>query len=140
MPKGQREAKVARPMFVKSSRASQAFIDWNESHTWYEGADEKPLSKTIFAQVKGRLLSKKSNKAQAEKEFERAIEIATEYELWLAAALVLRDMLVHVHTSGSRNTSTQKRLGGILRKLKGPANMLTDLLGNQLDATKLMLL
>ena len=127
-------------LLLTSVVAQQAFIDWNESHTFLEGADQKPLSRTIFAQVKGRVLSKQANKVQAEQEFERAIEIATEYELWLAAALVLRDVLTHVHTSGSRNASTQKRLGAILRKLKGPDALLTNLLGSQFDTTKLMLL
>ena len=104
------------------------------------GGDYKTTSKISGLCLKGRILAAQGRKDQAEAAFEAAIEQAEAHQLNLMIALALRDIQKCVFTSGPRNRAIRSRLGAVLRKLKGPADKLSILLGDGLDATQLMLL
>ena len=104
------------------------------------GGDHKTTSHVSGLCLKGRVLAAQGRKEQAEAMIEAAIEKAEAFELNLMVALALRDLCCCVLTSGPRNRASRSRLGAVLRKLKGPADKLTALLGEGLDATQLMLM
>jgi hypothetical protein len=47
---------------------------------------------------------------------------------------------LHGFTDGVTSAWRSRRLGACLRKLRGPSDMLTTLLGGDLDADKLMMM
>eukprot|EP01045_Picozoa_sp_COSAG04_P016770 COSAG04_NODE_1430_length_6798_cov_9.576205_3_plen_331_part_00 len=103
------------------------------------GGDPKPTSHILGYCVKGRVLARRGQPQAAGAAFEEAVSQSEKYELWLLAAFALRDLKLYVLDGMGHGDHGSRRLGAVLRRLKGPASSLSALLDG-LDAGELMAL
>ena len=92
------------------------------------GGDYKPSSHILGHCVKGRVLARRGQQQAAGAAFEEAVSQSEKYELWLLAAFALRDLKLCVLDGMGHGDHGSRRLGAVLRRLKGPASMLSELL------------
>ena len=103
------------------------------------GGDPKPTSHILGYCVKGRVLARRGQPQAAGAAFEEAVSQSEKYGLWLLAAFALRDLKLCVLDGMGHGDHGSRRLGAVLRRLKGPASSLSELLDG-LDAGELMAL
>eukprot|EP01046_Picozoa_sp_COSAG06_P090224 COSAG06_NODE_36564_length_445_cov_1.329480_1_plen_147_part_11 len=92
-------------------------------------------SRVALIDLKGRVLAALGRTAEAGSVLEAAAEEAHRYGIWLYEALALRDLKLCVLDEMSHGDHGSRRLGAVLRLLKGPAVKLTPLLSS-LDAAE----
>ena len=96
----------------------------------------QPTTHCVAHMVCGRLSARLGRTADAVAAFEAAVEQAHQYGLRLLEAFALRDLKTCVADQGEEPA---RRLGAVLRLLKGPPELLAPLL-NGLDTAELMAL
>ena len=97
-----------------------------------------PILRTLALTLQGRAFVAlgRQNLEVAAQKLEAAAKLACDTEMWMCEAIALRDLKLLVLDKIGHADHASRRLGAALRKLTGPAEMLTPLLG--LDCTKLM--
>ena len=103
------------------------------------GGDHKASAHILGNCVKGRVLQRQGQTAEAACAFEAAVDQAEKVGMPLLCAFALRDLKLFVLDEVGHGEHGSKRLGAVLRGLKDPAEMFTPLLGG-LDAAELMAL
>jgi hypothetical protein len=89
-----------------------------------------PVSRVLLQSIQGRALAALGRNTEAGIALEAAAAEAHRFGLWLYEAFALRDLKLLVLDQMSRSESDHgsRRLGAVLRLLKGPADALTPLL------------
>ena len=103
------------------------------------GGDHKASSHILGNCVKGRVLQRQHQTAEAAAAFEAAVDQAEKVRMPLLAVFALRDLKLLVLDELANGEQGSKRLGAVLRGLKDPAEMFTPLLDG-LDACELVAL
>ena len=98
-----------------------------------------PISRVQHSLLKGRVLAALGRKAEAAETLERTAEEAHRYGIRMCEVFALRDLKLGVLDDLGHGEHASRRLGAVLRLLKGPAEKLTELLKG-LDAGALMAL
>eukprot|EP01045_Picozoa_sp_COSAG04_P037688 COSAG04_NODE_9746_length_835_cov_1.300272_1_plen_82_part_10 len=80
-----------------------------------------PVSRVLFQSIRGRALATLGQMAEANAAFEEAAEEAHRVGLWLFQAYALRDLKLLVLDAMGHGDHGSRRLGEVLRLLKGPA-------------------
>jgi hypothetical protein len=118
---------------------AMGYVGFIHTVEWYKGGDCRPTSQIMAHCIKGRILARRKQMKDANAAFEAAFVQAESLELWLLAAFALRDLKLLVLDSIGHGDHGSRRLGDVLRHLKGPADRLTELLGG-LSVTELVAL
>jgi hypothetical protein len=98
-----------------------------------------PISRVQHSLLKGRVLAALGRKAEAAETLEGTAEEAHRYGIRMCEVFALRDLKLGVLDDLGHGEHASRRLGAVLRLLKGPAEKLTELLKG-LDAGALMAL
>ena len=101
-------------------------------------SDRRPTTQALGHSLRGRVLASQGKAAEAEAAFEEAVEAAHSKDLWLFEMFALRDLKKHVLDADGRSDEGNRRLKGVLQKMKGPPAELTKLLGGGLDAEEIL--
>jgi tetratricopeptide (TPR) repeat protein len=123
-----------KPAAVGTERESKADT---ESKVIDPTMDWRPMTHAHGNSVRGRMLAKQGQKAEAEAAFETAIEVSHRTGLRLFEMFALRDLKKHILDADGRGEEGTKRLKAVLQEMKGPASELTKLLGGGLDAEEI---
>ena len=102
-----------------------------------KAGSQAPTVHAIAGATKGRCLSALGRTADAGLAFEAAAEEAHRFGWWLYEVHALRDLKLCVLDGIGHGDHGSRRLGAVLRLLKGPADKLTPMLKG-LDAAELM--
>jgi hypothetical protein len=92
------------------------------------GGDWRPSSHILAHLIKGRVMARRDQMRTASAAFEAAFAQAEQLELWLLAAFALRDLKVCILDGMGHGMHGSRRLGVVLRRLKGPSERLSELL------------
>ena len=98
-----------------------------------------PCTRTLAQGMQGRALAALGRGVEAAESLESAAALANRYKLWLYELHALRDLKLLVLDGMGHGEHGARRLGAVLRRLKGPAGTLTPMLKG-LDAAELMAL
>ena len=96
-----------------------------------------PSTRTLAMMMQGRSYAALGRLVDASAAFEAAVSEACCYELWLFEAFALRDLKLHVLDQMGHSVHGSRRLGASLRKLMGPADLLTPMMKG-MDADELI--
>lgn len=116
------------------------YVDFIHTVEWCKGGDCRPSSHIMAHCIKGRILARREQIKDANAAFEAAFVQAESLELWLLAVFALRDLKLLVLDSIGHGDHGSRRLGDVLRRLKGSAERLTELLGGGLNVAELIAL
>jgi hypothetical protein len=100
--------------------------------------DLRPTTHSRAHALRGRMLAKLGKTADAEAEFEKAVEIAHRTGIRLYEMFALRDLKKCILDGDGRGEEGTQRLKAVLKEMKGPPAELTKLLGGGLDAEAIM--
>ena len=102
-----------------------------------KGGGYLPATQILAHSVRGRALAALGEQMDAARELEAAVEMAHQYSYRLWEAFALRDLKLLVLDQMGHGDHGSRRLGAVLRLLKGPAELLTPMMKG-LDAEELM--
>ena len=100
--------------------------------------DMRPTTHARGHALRGRILAAQGKRAEAEKAFEKAVEVSRRTGLRLLELFALRDLKTHVLDHDGRSQDGIQRLKTLLGEMKGPPAELTKLLGEGLDADAIL--
>ncbi len=124
--------------FEEYERALQ-YIDAAVSTDFKRAGTILPFSTVSNGILRGRILASLGRTAEAGSVLEEAFEQASRYGMWFLEMQATRDLKLSVLDKMGHADHGSRRLGAALRKLKGPADQLTQFLRG-LDAPVLMAL
>ena len=124
--------------FEEYERALQ-YIDAAVSTDFKRAGTILPFSTVSNGILRGRILASLGRTAEAGSVLEEAFEQASRYGMWFLEMQATRDLKLDVLDKMGHADHGSRRLGAALRKLKGPADQLTQFLRG-LDAPALMAL
>ena len=107
-----------------------------ENDLLHSGTDI-PHARVSAYMVQGRSHAALGDTVASAVAFEAAVELAHKYGLWLLEALALKDFKICVLDGLGHDEHGARRLGAVLRLLKGPAELLSPMMDG-LDAAELM--
>jgi len=104
-----------------------------------KGGTSIPMTRILLMTLQANALAALGRKGKAGAVFEAAADEAHRAGMFLYEAFALRDLKVNVLDGMGHGEHGSRRVGAVLRRLTGPAELLTGLLGG-LDAAELMAL
>ena len=113
------------------------YVDAALSPDLTKGGTRFAISRVDSHMLRGRVLAALGRTAEAGVALETAAEEAKQHGLRLYEAFALRDLKLHVLDHAGHSDHGSRRLGAVLRQLKGPASKLTPLMQG-LDAAELI--
>jgi len=115
------------------------YVDAALSTDLPRGGTQMPIARAVFTVLRGRVLAYLGRSAEAASVLEAAAEMARTVGARLYELYAVRDLKLLVLDPMGHGDHGSRRLGAILRQLKGPMDKLTSLLKG-LDAGELMTL
>eukprot|EP01046_Picozoa_sp_COSAG06_P060468 COSAG06_NODE_12876_length_1317_cov_1.468801_1_plen_402_part_10 len=119
---------------------SLEYIDAGLSTDLLKAGTPLPMSRAVFSVLRGRVLASAGRRAEAGGALEAAAAAASGLGMWVTEAQALLELKLCVLDHIGHSEHGSRRLGAALRKLKGPAAKLSQLLKGGLDAAELMAL
>ena len=101
-------------------------------------ADMRPTTHVQAYALQGRVMASKGAMEDAERAFTSAISCAHSHGLRLLEMFALRDLKKCVLDDDGRGEDGARRLRSVLKEMKAPAEDLTRLLGDGLDAAVIL--
>jgi hypothetical protein len=119
---------------------SLEYIDAGLSTDLLKAGTPLPMSRAVFSVLRGRVLASAGRRAEAGGALEAAAAAASGLGMWVTEAQALLELKLCVLDHIGHSEHGSRRLGVALRKLKGPAAKLSQLLKGGLNASELMAL
>ena len=117
---------------------SLEYIDAGLSTDITRAGTQLPIARAVFTILRGRVLATAGRRVEAGAALEGAATASNGLGLWVTEALALLELKLCVLDPMGHSEHGSRRLGAALRKLKGPADKLNQLLKGGLDAAELM--